>query len=240
MNSAPTLLLAATLPPALLWLYIYWKDPHKEPLWLLLWALLLGVLICVPVAHVESQLSSLLLGGKEEATSLLGSTADAFLVAALPEECFKLLVLWLVLRRNRYFDEHFDGIVYSVSIGLGFAAIENVLYLFTFADNWQAVALSRALLAVPGHYAFAVLMGYYYSLHHFVDRSWLTAASILVVPVLAHGIYDALAMSGQVNPLIGGISFLFLIYFCIKMQRFCKTRVVAQLQRDKDEETAMG
>lgn len=235
MSDPVIMFLAALLPAVLLWLYIYWKDPRKEPLAWLLSAVALGVIVCLPVAAVESFITTLLFGPGGEATSLLGSTAEAFLVAALPEEAFKLMALWLILRRNPYFDEHFDGIVYAVSIGLGFAAIENVLYLFSFPEQWQTVALSRALLAVPGHYAFAVLMGYYYSLHHFVDRSWPMAVSILAVPVLAHGIYDALAMSGQANPIIGAISFFFLVYFCIKMQRYCRTRVLAQLKRDDDE-----
>ncbi len=230
----PLLMLSAALLPALLlWLYIYWRDPQKEPLAWLLASLALGIMIAPPAAGAESFISGLLFGEGGEGTSLIGSTAEAFLVAALPEESLKLLALWLVLRRNPHFDEHFDGIVYAVSIGLGFAAIENVLYLFTFAENWQAVAWSRAFLAVPGHYAFAVLMGYYYSIYHFVDPSPRRAANVLLVPVLAHGIYDTLAMSGQVNPLLGAISFFFLIYFCIKMQRFCQQRVVELMGMDE-------
>ena len=155
------------------------------------------------------------------------------MVAALPEESFKLLALWLILRHNPYFDEHYDGIVYAVCVGLGFAAFENVFYIVGEEEDWIGVAISRALLAVPGHYAFAVLMGYYYSVYHFVDHSPRIAARILLVPVLAHGVYDALALSGTVNPYIGGLSFLVLIYFCIKVHKVAKTKIIAQIERDK-------
>lgn len=156
---------------------------------------------------------------------------QAFVVAALPEESFKLLALWLVLRKNPYFDEHFDGIVYAVCVGLGFAAIENIFYVFS-EEEWVTVAISRALLAVPGHYAFAILMGYYYSVYHFVDHTPKVAACILLVPVAAHGVYDALAMSGLVNPYIGGLGFFVLIWFCVKMHKVAKGKIIAMIEKD--------
>jgi hypothetical protein len=134
--------------------------------------------------------------------------------------------------KNPYFDEHFDGIVYAVCVGLGFAAIENVAYVLK-AEDWAGVAITRALLAVPGHYAFAILMGYYYSIYHFVDHSPKVAARVLLAPVVAHGIYDSLAMSGLVNQYVGGLSFCFLIFFCIKIHKVAKTKMLAQIKRDK-------
>jgi RsiW-degrading membrane proteinase PrsW (M82 family) len=139
-----------------------------------------------------------------------------------------------LLRKNPYFDEHFDGIVYAVCVGLGFAAIENVFYVFDNSDDWLSVAVMRSLLAVPGHYAYAVLMGYYYSVYYFVDRSPRTAVCILAVPVIAHGIYDAIAMSGMVNEYVGGLSSFVLVYFCVKMHKFAKKKIVAQIEKDRN------
>lgn len=139
----------------------------------------------------------------------------------------------MVLRKNPHFDEHFDGIVYAVCVGLGFAAFENMLYLFSY-DEWVSVAIVRSLLAVPGHYAFAILMGYYYSVYHFVDHSPKAAACILLVPILAHGTYDAHAMSELVNPFIGSASFLVLVYFCVKMQKVAQKKVLALVESDKN------
>ena len=226
------MLVASLLPAVVLLLYIWKKDTQKEPTSLLIKSVLYGAAICIPVAVFEQAIHAVLFGVDGEPTSLVGSTAMAFFVAALPEESFKLLVLWFILRKNPFFDEHFDGIVYAVCIGLGFAAFENVGYIFK-SDEWLSVAISRALLAVPGHYAFAVLMGYYYSVYHFVNRSPKVAICVLLAPVLAHGVYDALAMASMVNPYAGGIGFVVLIFFCIKMHKRAQAKVVALVEKDR-------
>ena len=223
---------AALLPAAILWLYIWKKDSQPEPTSWLIKAVLLGVGICIPVVIVEIGIENLLFSAGITPTDLVGTTIRAFVVAAIPEETFKLLALWLILRKNPHFDEHFDGIVYAVCVGLGFAAIENVFYILG-EEEWMSVAVSRALLAVPAHYAFAILMGYYYSVYHFVDHSIKNAICILLVPVMAHGIYDAIALSGSANPYIGGVSFLVLIFFCIKMHKVAKSKMLALIRHDK-------
>ncbi len=229
---------AALLPAILLFLYIWKKDAQPEPTSWLLKAVLWGVVICFPVAVVESGISAALFGSGAP-TNVIGTTIQAFCVAAVPEEMAKLLALWMVLRKNPFFDEHFDGIVYAVCVGLGFAAIENIFYVLG-SEDWMGVAIARALLAVPGHYAFAVLMGYYYSVYHFVNPSLKNALLILFAPVLVHGIYDALAMSGEVNPYIGGLSFIVLIYFCIKLHKLAQTKVLIMIERDKRDFMAKG
>ena len=225
---------AAILPAILLWFYIWKKDPQPEPTSWLVKAVLLGILICIPVLFVEMGIQSLLFDIGILPTNYAGTTAEAFFTAALPEESFKLLALWLVLRKNPYFDEHFDGIVYAVCVGLGFATIENIGYVFSEGD-WVLVAISRALLTVPGHYAFAILMGYYYSVYRFVDHSPRIAVFTLLIPILAHGIYDALAMSDLVNPYIGGICFFILIFFCVKMHKVAKSKVLALIEKDQKD-----
>jgi len=227
-------LIAATLPAILLWIYIWKKDPQQEPTSWLVKSVLAGLIIVFPVSIVEAAIQSVLFGAEGQPSSLVGSTVMAFFVAAIPEESIKLLALWYVLRKNPFFDEHFDGIVYAVCVGLGFAVIENIFYVFG-DDEWLGVAISRALLAVPGHYAFALLMGYYYSIYHFIDHSPKMAIRILLVPVVAHGIYDALALSGYVNPYIGGACFFVLIWFCIKMHKLARTKMIALIEKDQQQ-----
>lgn len=226
------MLTAALLPAVILWLYIWKKDSQPEPTSWLIKAILLGVGICIPVAMLEVGIEMLLFTAGIAPTNLIGTTIQAFIVAAIPEETFKLLALWLILRKNPHFDEHFDGIVYAVCVGLGFAAIENIFYIWG-EEEWMSVAISRALLTVPAHYAFAILMGYYYSVYHFVDHSTKNAICILLVPVMAHGIYDAIAFSGSVNPYIGGLGFFVLIFFCIKMHKVAKSKILALIWHDK-------
>ena len=229
------LIAAAILPAILLWLYTCKKDAQPEPMSQMLKAFLYGALICIPVAFVENYISGMLFAPEGSPSTLIGSTVEAFLVAAVPEEGFKLLALCLILKNNPFFDEHYDGIVYAVCVGLGFAAIENVGYVLMHADAWLSVAVTRALLAVPGHYAFAVFMGYYYSLYHFGQKSTRNLLSIFFIPVLAHGCYDAFALTGTVEPVLGGISFIVLVYFCIKMHKNARQKILAQVERDRQD-----
>lgn len=224
----------ALLPAVLLLVYILRKDAKPEPTGQIVKALVLGVVISIPVVFLELFISSILFGEGGEATSFIGHCVDAFAVAAIPEECFKLLALWLVLRKNPYFDEHYDGIVYSVCVGLGFAAIENVFYVVGDGD-WASVGIMRAIFSVPGHYAFAVLMGYYYARYHFVKRSFLNWISILAVPVLAHGIYDAIVMNVGISEYLVLPIIALLIFFCVKMHKMCKKKIAAQLELDQTQ-----
>lgn len=226
------MLLAALLPAFFLAFYIWCKDPVAEPVQWLIRAFLMGVAICLPVAFFETWVSRWLFPSGAPVT-LIGTTVQAFLVAAVPEEAAKLLALFLILRKNPWFDEHFDGIVYAVYVGLGFAALENVAYVLSAGDQWMTVAAMRALLAVPGHYGFAILMGYYYSMYHFVKPSFANGLKVFLAPVMAHGVYDSLAMSGAVDPVAGGISFFVLIYFCIKFQKLAHKKVVALASSEK-------
>ena len=129
-----------------LWLYIWKKDTQKEPTCLLVKAVSWGIAISIPVSIVEGGLEYVLFGEGSKPTNLIRTSALAFVVAALTEESFKLLALWLVLRKNPYFDEHFDGIVYAVCVGLGFAAFENVMYVFGEDDRISTAILRPYLL----------------------------------------------------------------------------------------------
>ena len=81
----------------------------------------------------------------DDVYTVADSVRCAFWGAAIPEEAAKLLMLWLVLRRNRHFDENMDGIVYAVCVSLGFAAVENVEYLFANSESFLSVGFSRAI-----------------------------------------------------------------------------------------------
>ena len=88
----------------------------------------------------------------------MDSVNIAFFGAAIPEEIAKLFILWLVLRNNKFFDEKMDGIVYAVCVSLGFAALENIMYLFLHSESFITVGISRAFFAVPGHFCFGILI----------------------------------------------------------------------------------
>ena len=226
------IIFAAILPGIILCIYLWKQDPYPEPALQLIKAAIFGMVTCAPVFIVESALQIVLFGDDASPTSLFGTTTEAFLIAGLVEESFKLLTLWLILSGNRYYDEHIDGIVYAVFVGLGFAMSENILYLFADIENRQSTAFFRAIFAVPAHYAFAILMGYYYSIYHFVDRSNSNLLKILFIPVLAHGIYDAIVLSANIVPSISFTLCILLVCFCYKMHKFARDKVEEQLEND--------
>ncbi len=114
--------------------------------------------------------------------------ADAFLCAAIPEEFFKFLVLSRYASRHKEFNEPMDGIVYGVAASLGFATLENILYV---GSGGIGVTVLRALTAVPGHAFTGAVMGYYVGRARFAgpERVGLYGLALLV-PMLLHGTYD--------------------------------------------------
>lgn len=216
------LIIAALAPVAvLLWQILRRDAANPEPPRMLAKAFLYGMIstavtfVLLPFTEALGDLIVL------NDTALSVAFKQAFFSAALPEEGAKLLMLWLLLRNNPYLDERFDGIVYAVCVGMGFAAVENVLYLFNNYDSWLSVGIVRALFAVPGHFFDAVIMGYYYSHYHFgTRRNPATKALILAAPVVAHGIYDGILFSYDIDD---GVAVVALILFLIFFNRLKKT-----------------
>lgn len=216
------LIIAALAPVAvLLWQILRRDAANPEPPRMLAKAFLYGMIstavtfVLLPFTEALGDLIVL------NDTALSVAFKQAFFSAALPEEGAKLLMLWLLLRNNPYFDERFDGIVYAVCVGMGFAAVENVFYLFSNYDSWLSVGIVRALFAVPGHFFDAVIMGYYYSHYHFgTRRNPATKALILAAPVVAHGIYDGILFSYDIDD---GVAVVALILFLIFFNRLKKT-----------------
>lgn len=226
-----TLLLAAVAPALILMWYVYRKDIQPEPVRLVVKGFLYGAVATFVSTLISGPL--LTLGFyTPEPTGLMGCIRTSFLGAAIPEECAKLFMLWLLLRNCREFDERYDGIVYAVAVGLGFAALENLMYVVSAGADWFHVSVSRALLAVPGHFAFAVAMGYYYSLNHFYGEAAPagTRANIIAVPILLHGVYDTLAFWSGVTPILSGLIMLGLLYFCFKLFRHTRDRIRIEAQ----------
>ena len=183
------ILLTALLPIVVLLFYIYRKDKKSpEPIGLLVKTFFIGVLSVPLSLCISTPLESLGLYSVEPST-ILGAINTSFFGAAIPEEVAKFILLWWAVRKNRYFDEKMDGIVYAVCISLGFAALENIAYLFTNADTYLSVGITRAIFAVPGHFCFGILMGYYYSLVKFYPKAeWKNRVLVLLAPIFKVGV----------------------------------------------------
>lgn len=225
---------AAILPAFLLVLFIYWRDKNqREPFMQIVKGVLYGVLSAGIAMLLETLLSPII---PAEPATWLGAVFKGFVGAAIPEEFAKLTMLILLLRNNRYFDERFDGIVYAVCIGMGFAGTENIIYLLSNIDSWQSVAVSRAIFAVPGHFGFAVAMGYFYSMIYFKDMSPRYASRVYWMPVLLHGIYDSvLFMAGTPLSRMTGLSAVLVLcfyVFCWYLLKHSRKKIREHYERD--------
>lgn len=201
----PILILAALAPVAFMLHFIYIRDKYeREPLWSVLFVYLAGFITVIPAAVAEGMFGWL------DKLGFVGLAISAWGVIAISEETVKYLVLRYLAMPLRSFNEVYDGILYGVAVSLGFATIENVLYIFMSGEHGVLVALLRAVLAVPGHALWGVMMGYYVGRAKFepdplrkrnlIRTGWLLA-------VFWHGLYDFFAFgiqraSGQLSGIL--------------------------------------
>ncbi|MEJ8843783.1 PrsW family glutamic-type intramembrane protease [Lacibacter sp. H375] len=152
------LLLALSIAPGIaISLYIFLKDRfNREPHFNLLLCFLLGCLSIIPAIIIQlltvKPVERLMGGG------ILYTAVFAYIIVGLSEEWSKYIMLRSYAYPRKSFDEPFDGIVYSVMIGMGFATVENILYV---QQHGLGTAVVRMFLSVPAHATFAVLMGYF-------------------------------------------------------------------------------
>jgi RsiW-degrading membrane proteinase PrsW (M82 family) len=210
--------LAAVLPAAILLCYVYKHDTvEKEPPGLLIRLLFMGVLAALAATVLETifqtVLDLLVDPGSPVYTILL-----AFLVVSMVEEGVKFRLLKRTTWNDPAFNYRFDGIVYAVFTSLGFAAYENITYVLHYG---MSVALPRALLAIPGHMSFAVIMGIFYGRARACrgrgelrGMTWNLRASYVCAVVL-HGIYDTCAMIGTGSSTAVFLLFVAAMFFAV-------------------------
>ena len=236
------MLLAGLLPAILLVLYVRHRDKlQPEPWPKILKGVLYGVLSIIVSSFISLVWEPLPyhmgLGWMYEVPVIRG-ILTSFYNAAIPEETAKLFMLWLLLRKNEEFNQNIDGIVYAVCVAMGFAGLENIMYIFFEEENpWQDVAIMRSLFAVPGHYIFGVLMGFFYSIVHFRPQKYGKYRNMIwIAPVVAHGLYDSIIFLGEEHYLLGALIYIPLIWFCVKMHKFCFKRINRMVLLDEDQE----
>ena len=146
----------AVLPGLFLIYRVYRMDKvEKEPLSLLLLVTVLGMISVIPAAVIEDLLGNVL-AMLISPSSLIYVIIENFIVVALIEEVVKFFVLERCTWDNPAFDYEFDGIVYAICSGMGFAIAENIMYVFQYGFE---TGIIRMLTAVPAHAIFAIFMG---------------------------------------------------------------------------------
>lgn len=203
--------------PAAFWLwYFYNKDRYEpEPLSWILMVYIFGIVVTIPVAFIEGTLSI-----------IIPEFFIVVLVAPIVEEAGKYLVVKKTVWESLEFDEPVDGIIYAAAAGLGFATLENVIYVFSAVETSLLLALQtgllRALISVPGHVLFSAMWGYSLGKARFIPQEQRTG-------VIATGLILAMAFHALFNLLLyDAIGFAVLILVVVPVLWFSVQKKIDQ------------
>ena len=251
------LLVSSILPVAAIFAWLYCRDRLREPPTVVLVTLGLGVLIAVPAVVLEQVVGWMGVRAglmhPEGPRTVVHAWFNAFVVAALVEELLKFAVLWWYAARHDAFDEPMDGVVYGAAASLGFAGIENVLYVL--GPAWSAeggqggegasmlVAGVRAVTAVPMHAACGVILGACIGVARFTPaRRRLWVALGLAGAIGLHGLYDFAAMGmGAMELQDSGIGVgVGVLGFVGSLAASVMVAVLALARLRRDQEVAMA
>ena len=216
MNT-PLLLFASILPIVIIAKYIYNKDKEKEPKKLLSKLFISGIASCLLtlIITIILEITFPFFKTNSNNLNLLQLIIYVFIKIALVEEFSKWIMTYTISYDSKEFDQLYDMIIYSVFVSLGFACFENIIYVL---NNGLETAITRALLAVPGHACDGIFMGYYLGIakiskvnnNENLKRKNLVLS--LLIPTILHGIYDYCIYSKKVLFIIIFYIFIITIY----------------------------
>lgn len=218
------ILLTVAIAPALaLFSYLYLrKQIAKEPSKTLFHAFIYGAIMTFPILFIQHVF-------EEEHVFNNEFFRNVVFTSSL-EEFFKWMILFILVYKTIEFEDAYDGILYGASVSLGFATVENILYLLSFGLD---TAFIRALLPVSSHALFGVVMGYYFGKAKFSLTSekmkWIAIACF--APFLLHVLYNAILYSYD-DWLYLMIPFmLFLWWFGLTRVKYAHTFAMQQFRK---------
>jgi protease PrsW len=210
-----------TIGPALLLLFFLYRQDKQKPesAKLIIKTFLIGLLSVIPAL-----IAGLIL---LEFESRLGRWSQiffaSFITAGLVEESSKLLMLRIAIWNHTEFDEVTDGMIYMITVGLAFAAVENLLYGM---EGDLITIILRAVTAVPGHAIFGGIMGYFIGKARvLVEHKGRNIVLGLGLAILLHGTYDVCAFGATHAPwLLSGVFGIVILGFIGLLQLFKKAQ----------------
>jgi len=214
------------IAPGIFWLlFFYSRDRYdpEPPAWIT-FVFLLGAAVTFPIGILESSL-----------LALSGGFLGTVLVAPVFEELAKYWVVERTVYSTHVFDEPIDGIVYAAAAGLGFATIENTLYILSALDQSFVLALQtaaiRGIISVPAHVLFSVMWGFAIGVSQ--QGPYGKADPIvfwgLCLAVGAHALFNLLLVSGIGFPVL--LLFLVPALWMATMNRIRDALVLSPLYR---------
>lgn len=208
-------IILVAVAPCAFWLWLIYKgDKYQpEPKFQIIKVFLLGAAVAIPVSIIESLLYPGSLQGK---LALSTAAYVAFGVAGVTEEVAKFLSVRIGVYSSRFFNEPSDGLVYAAAAALGFASLENVVYIINY--GWQVILL-RGMFSNLAHVLFSALWGYPLALTKLGIKSKMWVWLGLIAAIAAHGLFDFLFFTESVFTWLVIPFFLAMIVVFILMLR---------------------
>ncbi|ARF15461.1 glutamic-type intramembrane protease PrsW [Sporosarcina ureae] len=218
------ILLTVAIAPALaLFSYLYLrKQIAKEPSKTLFHAFIYGAIMTFPILFIQHVF--------EEEHVFTNDFFHNVLFTSSLEEFFKWIIIFILVYKTTEFEDAYDGILYGASVSLGFATVENILYLLSFGLD---TAFIRALLPVSSHALFGVVMGYYFGKAKFSAVSekakWITVA--FLAPFLLHVLYNSILFTYDYWLYLIIPFMLFLWWFGLTRVKYAHTFAMQQFRK---------
>jgi RsiW-degrading membrane proteinase PrsW (M82 family) len=221
------LLSLTILPPILIVIIFAVSDKFKESNKEIFLVFISGILITIP-AYIANNF--LIQDVYANYPFISESLASSFLSAAVVEEGLKFALLYFVVYRLREFNEPMDAMVYGVCVSLGFAASENIFYVY-YLDLGEPiyVAIFRMFMTIPAHGIFGAMMGYFFMRYVFIHKSKSLFFSFLI-PFLLHGFYNYFLYINSILSLV-----LIVVFWFIGIKLFLKLKQEQRLKRREYE-----
>tara|TARA_B100000795_G_scaffold253440_1_gene223618 strand:+ start:77 stop:757 length:681 start_codon:yes stop_codon:yes gene_type:complete len=180
-------LLITIVPSLLIILFFVKSDQFPEPNNQILKIFFYGILLCIPAFIINTVLGTFF------ANAGFNELLPSLLSAAPVEEILKFIVLYYLVYKMKDFNEPIDGIVYGVTVSLGFATLENIYYVYVLSDYYnvssQSLAMLRSFSTIPAHGIFGATMGYFFMKYSFI-RKQDNLILCIIVPILLHASYN--------------------------------------------------
>lgn len=216
------LLILASIGPGVLWLWYFYKQDgyEPEPLKLIIKVFVAGILLVIPAGILEQFWRNQIMAAIN-AADWPSFLVMAFLVVSLIEEGLKTGFLWWLIGRNRELNEPVDGIIYGITLGLGFASLENFLWAGVFGFG---VAALRAVVTTLAHASFTGWVGYYFARYKLQTGQKSSLAGGFLLAFISHGLYDFLLFLR--NPFASLLAFLLIAALLIRLYQLMQNQVM--------------
>ena len=221
-------LLITILPSLLIVLFFVKSDRFPEPTSQIIKIFMFGIFLCIPAFYINTALDEIYSN-----TNISKALIRSFLSAAPVEEVLKFTVLYSLVYKMKDFNEPIDGIVYGVTVSLGFATLENIYYVYFLSDYFdtsqQALAVLRSFSAIPAHGIFGATMGYFFMKYAFIKKE-NNLALCMIVPILLHGAYNYFAYTSFIIALL-----LVIISWIVLLRAFSRLKKSQKKKRKEYE-----